>query len=90
MYRKTAVICNETGLHARPASDFVRAANRFICDISIRNVTLDGQRTNGKSIILVLAQGISMGCTVEICAEGIDEIQAVDFLIALINSGFKP
>ena len=89
MYSKITTVINETGLHARPASDFVRTAHRFSSDITIRNLTDDGQSANCKSIIEVLAEGISQNCQVMISAEGEDETLAVDTLVGMIDSGFS-
>lgn len=86
MYTRTTVIINESGLHARPASDFIKTANRFTSKISIRK-TDSGDACNAKSIVFLLAMGLARGMEVEISAEGADEAQAVDALIELIESG---
>lgn len=87
MTTKTTKIINKTGLHARPASDFVQAAGKFQADIRIKRVG-DEEEANAKSIIFLLSLGLCQGEEVEICAEGEDEAEAVDQLIELINSGF--
>lgn len=84
---KTATIINKTGLHARPASQFTRLANQFASDITVVN-TATGKEGNAKSIINVIAMGLAKGIEVEIRAEGDDEQQAVDALIALVEEGF--
>lgn len=43
---------------------------------------------NAKSIISVLALGLAQGEEVELSADGPDEQQAVDSLVALIDSKF--
>lgn len=87
MYSKLTTIVNETGLHARPASEFVKAAAKFKSNITIQR---DGSDTaaDAKSIIFLLSQGLAKGTQVIISAEGEDEQQAVDDLVALIDSGF--
>ena len=85
--RKTIVI-NETGIHARPASVFVKTAQQFRSLVSIRNVTNDDTYVNAKSIMMVLTQEMCKGDEVEVKAEGIDEDMAVETLIGLIDSGF--
>ena len=87
MYSKLTTIINETGLHARPASDFVRTASKFKADITIQREGSD-TATNAKSIIFLLSQGLSKGTSVIISADGEDEQEAVDTLVALIQSGF--
>ena len=89
MYSKQTTIANVTGLHARPASDFIAAANKFKSDITIRRLTgEDTEEANAKSIVHLLTLGLSQGEDVEISADGGDEKTAVDSLIALIDSKF--
>ncbi|MBE6829642.1 HPr family phosphocarrier protein [Clostridium sp. KNHs216] len=87
MYSKKTAINNRTGLHARPASDFVKCASQFKSKITIKNLE-DGESASAKSIILILALSLSQGMKVEITAEGEDEVKAVDTLVALIDSKF--
>ncbi|HVI42206.1 MAG TPA: HPr family phosphocarrier protein [Anaerovoracaceae bacterium] len=87
MYSKKTIVQNISGLHARPASDFVAAAKKFNSIISINSLEEDLQ-ANAKSIVLLLSLGISKGTEVEISASGEDEKEAVDELIALIDSKF--
>lgn len=89
MYTRQTTIANATGLHARPASDFIAAANKFASDITIRRLTgEDTEEANAKSIVHLLTLGLSQGEDVEISADGGDEKTAVDSLIALIDSKF--
>lgn len=88
MYKKTIKIVNPTGLHARPASDFVATAKKFTSKIKIKDLTADEKLANAKSILTVLALGLAKGTEAEITAEGEDEEQAVESLAALIESGF--
>ena len=86
MVKKEVVIINKTGLHARPASDFVLTAKKFESKITICKE--DGAAVNAKSVIKILAEGIGQGTKVEICADGTDEEAALNELVALIESGF--
>ncbi len=89
MYTKQTTIANVTGLHARPASDFIAEANKFASDITIRRLHgEDTAESNAKSIVHLLTLGLSQGEDVEISAEGDDEQLAVDSLVALIQSKF--
>ncbi|MDR1917214.1 MAG: HPr family phosphocarrier protein [Synergistaceae bacterium] len=87
MQEKSTVVVNATGLHARPASEFVVAAKKFESKLTI---TKDGdeRKVNAKSIISLLSLGIAKGVKVTISADGADEQEAVDSLTALIDSGF--
>jgi phosphocarrier protein len=89
MYAQQTTVINQTGLHARPASDFVTEAKKYASKITIRNLSDDSAvAVNAKSIVRILSEGMGPGTNVEISAEGEDETAAVDGLIALINSGF--
>ncbi|MDR3552591.1 MAG: HPr family phosphocarrier protein [Clostridia bacterium] len=87
MYSRRVLVQNKTGLHARPASDFVRCASKYKSGISIRR-TDEEDAANAKSIIMLLSLGMGCGTEVEISAQGEDETQAVDGLVALIESRF--
>lgn len=82
------VVVSEQGLHARPADLFVRAANKFTCDIQIMNLTKKSDFENAKSILRVLSLGIYKNHQVRIKTDGIDETQAVENLTNLIRSDF--
>ncbi len=86
MYSKEVVIANKTGLHARPASEFVKEASKFKSSITIE---FKEKKINAKSIINVLSMGISAGSTILISADGEDEKQAVDQLVNLVETKFK-
>ena len=64
MYTKQTIIKNISGLHARPASEFVALAKTFESKITIKKLeTENAVAANAKSIIKVLAQGISVNTT---------------------------
>lgn len=89
MVSKVTQVINATGLHARPATEFVNKANTFSSKITIRNFSDGSNKTvNAKSIVLLLTLGICQGTDVEITAVGPDEVEAVESLVALINTGF--
>ena len=81
MLSKEIVIMNKTGLHARPASEFVKAAAAFKSAITIE---FKEKRINAKSILHVLSSGIAAGSTIMLSAEGEDEEQAVKTLSDVI------
>ena len=86
MYKQDVTLKNETGLHARPASLFVKEASKFESDVK---VMLDGKEFNAKSIMGVLSMGATKGDTLEIKAEGKDEKEAVKSLVDLIKTKFN-
>jgi phosphotransferase system HPr (HPr) family protein len=80
---------NRSGLHARPASEFVRAAAGFGSRIEVVNLTRNPARAaDAKSILGVLGLGVSPGHEIRITADGDDADAALAGLQALIASGF--
>ncbi len=88
---KTAetIVVNESGLHARPAVLFTRSAAQFTSDIRIRNMTTGSQEVNAKSTMRVLTLAMVKGTCIRLTAEGADEDEAIQTLIALIDSGLR-
>ncbi len=87
MYEKTTTIKNHSGLHARPASQFIACAKGFKSKVTISRIN-GKEGVNAKSIIMLLSIGLGKGESVNISADGDDEVQAVDTLVKLIESGF--
>lgn len=83
MTEKLVKITNKTGLHARPATDFVKEAKKYKSNILVE---FNGKKADGKSVLGILTLGISQGSTIKIYADGEDEVEAVKALIDLINS----
>lgn len=86
MERKTIVLDNDEGLHARPAAKFVQKANKYESDIDIE---FSGNIVNGKSIIGIMSLGAYPGEKLTIVAKGRDEKKAVEELIAFLKGGYK-
>ncbi|MCD8376037.1 MAG: HPr family phosphocarrier protein [Oscillospiraceae bacterium] len=85
MYMKEAVVNNQVGLHARPATFFIQKANEFKSSVWIER---DDRRVNAKSLLGVLSLGITKGASVTLIADGPDEKEAVDDLAELIAQNF--
>lgn len=88
MVSKSTTVVNPTGLHARPAATLATEAGKFSSKVQIKNVTKDSEFKDAASMLSIMMLGITQGNEVEISAEGADEQDAVDALIALIDSGF--
>lgn len=70
-----------TGLHARPAALLVETARRFGSNIT---VFYGEKKANAKSITSLLLLGVSQGATIEIEADGPDEVEAIRALRELL------
>lgn len=86
MFTKEVTVQNQVGLHARPATFFIQKANEFKSSIWVEK---EERRVNAKSLLGVLSLGIIGGTTIKIVADGIDEEDAVEGLVKLIESGFS-
>ncbi len=79
---------NPSGLHARPAATFVRAAGGFTAVVRITNLDRDPAKSaSAKSVWGVMGLGVSRGHRIRIVAEGEDAEAAVRILVELVSSG---
>jgi phosphocarrier protein HPr len=85
MIEKRLKIQNELGLHARPASLFVKTAAKFKADVYISK---DDQEVNGKSIMGVMMLAAEMGSEILLRIDGEDEKEALAALTELLNRKF--
>ncbi|MCI5839010.1 MAG: HPr family phosphocarrier protein [Peptoniphilaceae bacterium] len=83
MYEEKVILKNEIGLHARPASIFIREAVKHSCDI---NLVRDGRNYNAKSIMSVLSMSANKGDEIIIRAQGEGEEVAVKDLVDLVEN----
>ena len=85
MLTREVQIINSVGLHARPATFFIQKAQSYKSSVWVEK---DARRINAKSLLGILALGISKGMTINLIADGPDEAEALDGLAELINTGF--
>jgi phosphocarrier protein len=86
MVSRDVAVSNELGLHARAAARFVHLATQF--DARIR-IGRDGRMMDGKSIMGILLLAAGRGTTLTITADGPDEVEALEALARLVQSGFE-
>lgn len=79
------IITNATGLHARPAAQFVQKAASFKSKIKISG---NNKVADAKSILAVMAMGLTQNSTLTIQADGEDENECITALKELIESQF--
>jgi phosphocarrier protein HPr len=82
---KEMTVTNQLGIHARPASMFVKAANHYTSDVFVEK---DGETVNGKSIMGMMMLAAGPGCKIRVRAEGHDAAQAVIELESLLRRNF--
>ena len=85
MPEATVTLMNATGLHARPAKIFARAAAASAADVSVEK---DGRRVNAKSVLSVLTLDCHRGDQILISVEGDGAEATLAELVALVESKF--
>ncbi len=78
-------IRNRKGLHARASAKFVKCAESFDAMIT---VTREGQVVGGTSIMGLMMLAAGPGSTLHLSAQGPQGPEALQALIALVESGF--
>lgn len=81
-------VVNPSGLHARPAATFVKAASRFEADVRIADLDAGSEAVSARSLLALMALGIRQGARVRVSATGPEARPALDELRALIDDGF--
>ena len=84
MSEATVTLRNASGLHARPAKVFARAAAASPAGVTLGK---DGRWVNAKSILSVLTLDCHQGDQIVIRAEGDGAAQALADLVQLVESG---
>ena len=86
MVSKEVTITNSIGLLARPATYFIQKANNYKSSVWIE---CGSRRASAKSLLGVLSLGVLQGTEINIIADGADEREAVEAMVALVHSDFS-
>lgn len=78
---------NEHGLHARPATNLVNVVKQFNAKITVENITRATAPVSAKSLMKVVALGVTAGHRLRFVAEGDDAQQALEAIRDAIVSG---
>ena len=82
MFSKEIIVRCESGLHNRQATYFVQKANEFESSIWLES---GNRKMNAKSLLGIMSLSIVTGATVNLSAQGDDEMAAVEALEALLQ-----
>ena len=85
---KEIVVSNQMGLHARPAMQFVDAANQFASRVTVYRGGDDPIEADGKSVMQMIILAATEGTQMRIEADGDDADAAVKALAELFESKF--
>ena len=83
LIKDTIIIENETGLHARPATEISKEAMKYKSDIKF---VVNGKTLNAKSPLMIMAAGIKSKSEMEIICDGEDEKEALKGLMTVIKN----
>ena len=85
MVKEKITINNETGLHARPATEIAKIAMKYPCSI---NLVVNGKEISAKSPLMIMSAGIKQKTDIEVLCDGVDEEKALKELITAFEGGF--
>ena len=83
----TFTIRNEHGLHARPSAILVNEVKKFTSKITVENLTRGGASVNAKSLMKIVALGVTQGHRLRFVAEGDDAQAAMEAIGKVIAAG---
>lgn len=84
MLSQAIKIMNPTGLHLRPAGNLCNEAMKYKSKVTFE---YRGNTANAKSVLSVLGACIKSGDEITLICDGEDEQEALEALIAYIESG---
>ena len=84
--QRETVIRNKEGLHFRPIMQFVDVASRFCARVTVHCEERDADACSPMELLMLVA---TQGTRLKVVANGADAAEALDALIALIDSGFN-
>ena len=84
MVSKKVTVVNAMGFHMRPAMNFSNAMMKYPCDVTIK---ANGNTTDCKSIMAIIAACIKCGTEVEVICDGEKEKEALDEAVSMIENG---
>ena len=82
MIKDLITVLNENGLHALPASRFVKLAEKFASDVKLIK---DGIEVSGKSIMGILTLACEKGSKILLICDGKDEKDALAALRKILE-----
>jgi phosphocarrier protein HPr len=85
---RNIVVQNSLGLHARPAMQFVDAANQFASTITVIKGGAEPGEADGKSVMQMIILAAEQGTELSIAADGEDADAAVAALAKLFDEKF--
>ncbi|MCF8044692.1 MAG: HPr family phosphocarrier protein [Desulfarculaceae bacterium] len=85
LYTRRVTISNSLGMHARPAAKIAEIAGKAVHNVWIIN---DNSKADAQSVIDILSLCIIEGSLVTVEVESANDVEILDEIIKLIESGF--
>ncbi len=85
MIKEIIMLDNETGIHARPATEIAKIAMKYKSDI---NLVVNEKKINAKSPLTIMAAGIKSKTEIEIECDGEDESDAMEEIKQAFENNF--
>ncbi len=85
MVRRDLEIVNRLGLHARAAAKLVHTAAKYEAEVHLLR---DDEEVDAKSILGILMLAAAQGTRLTVRCDGIDELEALEAVAALISNRF--
>ncbi|MDD3903769.1 MAG: HPr family phosphocarrier protein [Sphaerochaeta sp.] len=86
MVSKELTVCNRAGIHARPAANIVKVANKFKSELFLEKDTM---KINGKSIMGIITLGATYQSTLTMICDGPDEQEMAEAIQILFQNRFE-
>lgn len=86
MQEREVIVKWRAGLHARPAGDIVKVANKFKSKITIKKGDVE---VDGKSIFGIMMLGATYKTSLFIIIDGHDEIEALESILKLFENSLN-
>lgn len=84
MVSQKVTVINKSGIHARPAGEFAKAAGKCRSDVTLM---VGEKKVNPKSVLNLMAAMIRCGTEIEIICDGENEAEDLQTLVSLVESG---
>jgi phosphocarrier protein HPr len=85
MQQREVEIVNKLGLNAPASTKLSQLAAKYLCDVSLMR---NARKVNAKSLMGVMMLAAGKGSRVVLEADGPDETEALDAIVALIGDYF--
>jgi phosphocarrier protein HPr len=85
MQQREVEVLNKLGLNAAASTKLAQLAAKYQCDVSVAR---SGRTVNAKSVMGVMMLAAAKGSRVELQADGPDEAEAMNAIVALFGDYF--